>query len=69
MPLYIREEDSDLTGFVTPDGHFQWTGRGTPYGLSGTPASFLRLMSGVLVSLNSQVALCYVDDILVWGAT
>ena len=67
MPL--REEDSDLTGFVTPDGQFQWTGRGTPFGLSGAPASFQRLMSGALGSLNWQVALCYLDDILVWGAT
>ena len=50
MPLC--EEDSDLTGFVTPDGHFQWTCQGTPFGLSGAPASFQRLMSGVLGSLN-----------------
>lgn len=26
MPL--REGGSDLTGFVTPDGQFQWTGQG-----------------------------------------
>ena len=67
MPL--REEDAELTGFVTPDGHFQWTGRGTPFGLSGAPATFQRLMSGVLGSLNWEVALCYLDDILVWGTT
>ena len=67
MPLH--EEDSELTGFVTPDGHFQKTCKGTPFGLSGTPASFQRLMSGVLGSLNWQVALCYLDDILVWGTT
>ena len=67
MPLH--EEDSDLTGFVTPDGHFQWTCQGTPFGLSGAPASLQRLMSGVLGSLNWQVALCYLDDILVWGTT
>jgi hypothetical protein len=65
MPL--REEDSVLTGFVTPDGQFQWTGRGTPFGLSGAPASFQRLMSGALGFLNWQVALCYLDDILVLG--
>ena len=67
MPL--REEDAELTGFVTPDGHFQWTGRGTPFGLSGAPATFQRLMSGVLGSLNWEAALCYLDDILVWGTT
>ena len=67
MPLH--EEDSDLTGFVTPDGHFQWTCQGFPFGLSGAPASFQRLMSGVLGSLNWQVALCHLDDILVWGTT
>ena len=67
MPL--REEDAELTGFVMPDGHFQWTGCGTPFGLSGAPAIFQRLMSGVLGSLNWEVALCYLDDILVRGTT
>ena len=67
MPL--REEDAELTGFVTPDGHFQWTGRGTPFKSSRTPATFQRLMSGLLGSLNWEAALCYLDDILVWGTT
>ena len=62
MPL--REQDAELTGLVTPDGHFQWTGRGTPFGLSGAPATFQRLRSGVLGSLNREVALCYLDDIV-----
>ena len=66
MPL--SEENAELTGFVTPDGHFQWMGRGTPFGLSRAPATFQRLMS-VLSSLNWEVALCYLDDILVWGTT
>ena len=64
-----HEEDSELTGFVAPDGHFQWTCQGTPFGLSGAPAYFQRLMSGVLGSLNWKVALFYLDDILVWGTT
>ena len=67
MPLH--EEDSHLTGFVIPNGRFQWACQGTPFGLSGAPASFQRLMSGVLGSQNWQVALFYLDDILVWGTT
>lgn len=64
-----REEDSDLTGFVTPDEQFKRTGQSTPFGLSGAQASFQRLMSGVLGAVNWQEALCYLDDIHVCGTT
>ena len=67
MPM--RAKDSPLTSFVTPDGQFEWTGKGTPFGLSGAPASFQRLMASVLGNLNWKAALCYLDDVLVWGTT
>ena len=43
MPL--RAEDCFKTAFVTPDGQYEWMGRGTPFGLSGAPGSFQRLMT------------------------
>ena len=43
MPM--RREDAAKTVFVTPDGQYEWTGQGTPFGLSGAPATFHRLMS------------------------
>ena len=67
MPL--RKEDAAKSAFVTPDGQYEWTGRGTPFGLSGAPATFQRLMSAILGELNWSAALCYLDDVLVWGRT
>ena len=65
MPM--RREDAAKTAFVTPDGQYEWTGQGTPFGLSGAPATFQRLMSAILGELNWTAALCYLDDVLVWG--
>lgn len=33
--MSLHEEDSDLTGFVTPDDHFQWTGTAEEGGSPG----------------------------------
>ena len=43
----VRNEDRELTSFVVPWGQYQWR-RGYPFGLSGAPSSFQRLMSVVL---------------------
>ena len=67
MPM--REQDAEVTAFVTPDGQYEWTGRGTPFGLSGAPSTFQRLMAAILGKLNWTAALCYLDDVLVWGRT
>ena len=62
----VREGDRELTSFVVPWGQYQWR-RGCPFGLSGAPSSFQRLMSVVLGDSQYTEALCYLDDILVWG--
>ena len=62
----VRKEDRELTSFVVPWGQYQWR-RGCPFGLSGAPSSFQRLMSVVLGDSQYTDALCYLDDILVWG--
>ena len=66
MPL--KETDAGATAFVVPWGQFEWSGR-TPFGLKGAGYSFQRLMSAVLGSSNYNDALCYLDDILVWGSS
>ena len=66
MPL--RKEDSDITAFVVPWGHYEFAER-TPFGLKGAGYSFQRMMSAVLGSSNYVEALCYLDDILIWGET
>ena len=64
MPL--RKEDSEITAFVVPWGHYEFSER-TPFGLKGAGYSFQRMMSAVLGSSNYTEALCYLDDVLVWG--
>ena len=66
MPL--REGDSEATAFVVPWGHYEFADR-CPFGLKGAGYSFQRMMSAILGSSNFIEALCYLDDILVWGET
>lgn len=47
----MGNKDTTKTAFVTPDGQYQWTGRGTPFGLSGAAGSFQRLMTAILGEL------------------
>ena len=51
---------------MVPWGQYQWK-RGCPFGLSGAPSTFQRMMSVILGDSQSMEALCYLDDILVWG--
>ena len=64
--LPLRTQDSEKTAFVVPWGHFEFAER-TPFGLKGAGYSFQRMMSVVLGASNYTDALCYLDDILVWG--
>ena len=64
--LPLKAEDSEKTAFVVPWGHFEFAER-TPFGLKGAGYSFQRMMSVVLGASNYTDALCYLDDILVWG--
>jgi transposase InsO family protein len=66
MPLC--EQEAEMTAFVVPWGHFEFRER-TPFGLKGAGYSFQRFMSVVLEECNYADAVCYLDDILVWGAT
>jgi len=66
MPL--KSSDSAATAFVVPWGHYEFAYR-CPFGLKGAGYSFQRMMSAVLGSSNFVEALCYLDDILIWGET
>ena len=41
----------------------------TPFGLKGVGYSFQRFMSRILEESNFVDAICYLDDVLVWGPT
>ena len=55
-----------ISAFVTPYGHFQW--RYMPFGLRNAPATFSRLVSKLLMGLESFCA-AYLDDIIIFSDT
>ena len=62
----MEETDKENTAFTSPLGLFQFTTM--PFGLSGAPATFQRLMDKVLRG-TSGFAGVYLDDIIVYGNT
>lgn len=62
----LRIEDRQKTGFVTQDGHFQWTC--LPFGLKTSPAIFQRILSNILRKHNlKDFSENYIDDILIFS--
>ena len=63
----LTDKAKKLSAFVTQSGQYSWTV--TPFGLINSPASFSLVMSSVLRGLNYRVALCYVDDVIIFSRT
>lgn len=62
----LRIEDRQKTGFVTQDGHYQWTC--LPFGLKTSPAIFQRILSNILRNNNlKDFTENYIDDILIFS--
>lgn len=62
----LRIEDRQKTGFVTQEGHFQWTC--LPFGLKTSPAIFQRILSNILRKHNlKDFSENYIDDILIFS--
>lgn len=59
----IKESDKHKTGFVTPDGHYEFNRM--PFGLANAPATFQRIMNQVLGPMRHKEALAYLDDIII----
>ena len=69
VPVHIQSRE--ITAFCTPQpiegiSHFQW--KVMPFGLVNAPATFQRLMDGVLSGLMSKCVV-YLDDILIFSQT
>src|SRR6266516_3276162 len=65
--IAMDEEDRDKTAFLTRSGTYRFTAM--PFGLTNAPATFQRLMDGVLSGLNREICLVYLDDIILFSKT
>ena len=59
--------DREKTAFSTALGHFEFNRM--PFGLTGAPATFQRLMNHVLTGLQGIECFVYLDDIVVYGGS
>ena len=61
------KESSEKTAFVTRKGIYKFNV--LSFGLSNAPAIFQRLMDLVLLGLNWQICLAFLDDVIVMSST
>ena len=62
----VAKEDQHITAFTTPFGLYQF--KVMPFGLSGAPASFQRLMD-VITKDTYQFAHAYLDDLVIFSSS
>jgi hypothetical protein len=64
----VEEKHKEKTAFSAgPFGFFEYCKM--PFGLSGAPSTFQRLMDKVLAGLNMQICAVYLDDVVVYEQT
>ena len=63
----VDPSDRDKTAFTTFKGLLEF--RVMPFGLTGAPNTFQRLMDSVLSGLQFETCLVYLDDIIVFSST
>ena len=63
----MNSSSKEKTAFVTHSGLYEFTTM--PFGLCNAPGTFQRLMECVLRGLTWQIALIYLDDVLVYSRT
>mmetsp|Transcript_7457 Transcript_7457/g.14553 ORF Transcript_7457/g.14553 Transcript_7457/m.14553 type:complete len:102 (+) Transcript_7457:300-605(+) len=61
----MHEADAEKTAFVTPFGLYKFTRM--PFGLVNAPSIFQRVMTLLFASLTRNIALVYIDDIIVFS--
>uniref|UniRef100_A0A0G4HW42 Reverse transcriptase domain-containing protein n=1 Tax=Chromera velia CCMP2878 TaxID=1169474 RepID=A0A0G4HW42_9ALVE len=65
--LKMHEADAEKTAFVTPFGLYEFTRM--PFGLVNAPSIFQRVITLLLAGLTRDIALVYIDDIIVFSCS
>jgi len=65
--LGLTDRAKERSAFCTRQGLFHFTQM--PFGLTGAPSTFCRLMSIVLRDYLWEICLCYLDDIIIFRRT
>ena len=65
--IRMQDQDKEKTAFVTRQGLFHF--KTMPFGLCNAPATFQRVMEKVLMGLQWEQCLVYLDDIIIFGPT
>ena len=63
----MHQDDKKYTAFTTPLGLHEYNRMSQ--GLCNSPASFMRVMTGIFGDMNFTKLLCYLDDLLVFAPT
>ena len=61
----LTEDSMPKTAFTVPQGLYEFVRM--PFGLVNAPATFQRAMQSCLTGLNWEIALCFLDDIIVFS--
>ena len=63
--MALEEESQNVTAFITPLGLYKW--KRLPMGLPSAPRAFQNLMDLIFAGFSYEVALVYLDDVIVFG--
>ena len=63
--MALHEESQNVIVFVTPMGLYE--GKKRPMGLASSPGAFQNLMEMIMAGFSYEVALVYLDDIIIFG--
>ena len=63
--MAMDEESPNVTAFVAPIGLYKW--KRLLMGLASAPGAFQNLMELIMAGLSYEVAVVYLDDIIIFG--